>query len=547
MTKLLAQVKDFYSNLTPMKRISVITATFIIASTVVVVGIMVSGRTWVPLFTNIPTDQLPLIVSKLQDKQVPYQIVDGGKTVDVPPEFLHSTQMMLMSETGLAKIGNVGFELFDKDSFGTTSYVQRINYQRALQGELVRTISSIDVIKNSKVLLALPPKKTFLEEGDAPSASVIVDVRDGKTLNVDQVRGIIHLVASAVEGLDPEKVTVVDARGKVLSKNIVGGLSTISNDMMEFKVNREHEYENRIEDILSKVVGQGKIIARVNADVNFRQISSVEETVDPDKQALKSIQTEEEKLRGARSQATGAPGARANLPGAEDPNGVGFKQDVDKEIKTQNFENTKTVRNVKEPVGNIEKMSIAVLVDGVTTQSVAKDGKVTENWQPRSAEELAKYETIVKNAIGFDEKRGDQVKIENIKFTREDFSESDRFVNSLERRKLISYAVKWAVIAASFGLFFYVVVRPFMRWITESFSESVDEMLPKTIEELEDLQTVDNSLPGMGGALPMLEETLDPDKAESELLRERIMNLIQSDGRKAAFALNQWVEERRAS
>src|SRR5258708_27410539 len=103
---------------------------------------MMSGRTWVALFTNIPTDQLPLIVSKLQDKQVPYQITDGGKTVDVPPEFLHSTQMMLMSETGMTKIGSVGFELFDKDSFGTTSYVQRINYQRALQGELVRTINS---------------------------------------------------------------------------------------------------------------------------------------------------------------------------------------------------------------------------------------------------------------------------------------------------------------------------------------------------------------------------------------------------------------------
>ena len=182
----------------------------------------------------------------------------------------------------------------------------------------------------------------------------MVDVKDGKTLNVDQVRGIIHLVSSAVEGLEPEKVTVVDARGKVLSRNIAGGLSAVSNDMMEFKLNREHEYESRIEDILSKVVGQGKIIARVNADVNFRQVSSVEETVDPDKQALKSVQTEEEKLRGGRTSASGVPGARSNLPGAEDPNAVGFKQDVDKELKTQNFENTKTVRNIKEPVGNVE-------------------------------------------------------------------------------------------------------------------------------------------------------------------------------------------------
>jgi flagellar M-ring protein FliF len=370
-------------------------------------------------------------------------------------------------------------------------------------------------------------------------------VRDGKSLSVDQVRGIIHLVASAVEGLEPEKVTVVDSRGKVLSKNVVGPLASQSNDMIEFKTNREKEFEGRIEDILAKVVGQSKIIARVNADVNFRQINSVEEIVDPDKQALKSVQTEEEKLRGNRGGSDSAPGARANLPGAQDAgNNSGFKQDVDKELKTSNYENTKTVRNIKEPVGNIERLSVAVIVDGVTQTIPDKDGKAVEKWTARTPEELAQYESIV---IGFDEKRGDTVKIENIKFQREDFSESDSVLNTLEKRKLISYMVKWGILALIFGGFFFFVVRPFMRWITESFQDSVDEMLPKTIEELEDLQTVDNSLPGMGGALPMLEESLDPDKAESELLKERIMALVTTDGRKAAYALNQWIDERRAS
>lgn len=533
-------------NLSPMKRASVIAASFVILSTFVVVGVMMSGRSYTPLFTNIPPEQVPLIVSKLQDKQVPYQMLDGGKTITVPPEFLHSTQMMLMSETGLSKIGSIGFEIFDKDSFGTTSYVQRINYQRALQGELIRTINSLEAVKNSKVILALPPKKTFLEEGQSPTASVVVDVKDGKSLNIDQVRGIIHLVSSAVEGLDAEKVTVVDSRGKVLSKSLAGGINSMTNDMQEFKYKKEHEYENRIEDILAKIVGQGKVIAKVNADINFRQISSVEEVVDPDRQAVKSIQTEEEKLRGNRSNTAGVPGARSNLPGAEDPNSVAFKQDVDKELKTTNYENTKTIRNVKEPMGATERLSVAVLVDGLTETVVDAEGKITEKWSPRAAEDLVKYESIVKNALGFDEKRGDVVKIENIKFQKEDFNESERIITSLERRKLFSYMIRWGVIALSFGLFFFVVVRPFMRWITESFQDSVEDMLPKTIEELEDLQTVDNSLPGMGGALPMLEETIDPDKAESELLKERIVNLIQNDSKKAAYALNQWVDERRA-
>ncbi len=208
------QLKGFYASLSPMKRMSVITATFIIAATIGVIGVIMSGRTYTPLLTNIPADQLPLIISKLQEKQVPYQTVDNGKTVTVPPEFLHSTQMMLMSETGFAKMGQLGFELFDKESFGTTNYVQKINYQRALQGELTRTINSLDAVKSSKVILALPAKKTFLEESDAPSASIVLDLRDGKSLTIDQVRGVIHLVASAVEGLDPSRVTVVDSRGK---------------------------------------------------------------------------------------------------------------------------------------------------------------------------------------------------------------------------------------------------------------------------------------------------------------------------------------------
>lgn len=530
-----------------MKRMSVITSTFVIAAAVIIVSAIMSGRSYTPLFTNIPAEQLPVIIGKLQEKQIPYQTIDNGKTITVPPEFLHSTQMMLMSETGSTKLGQIGFELFDKDNFGTTSYVQRINYQRALQGELMRTINSLEAVKNSKVILALPPKKTFLEESDAASASVVVDLKDGKTLNIDQVRGIIHLVASAVEGMDAQRVTVVDARGKVLSKNISGGAISASNEMMEYKLNSEREMETRIEDILSKVVGMGKVTARVNAEMNFRQISSVEEVIDPERQAIKSIQTEEEKLRGNRSNTAGVPGARSNLPGAEEPGSVGFRQDVDKELKTTNYENTKTIRNIKDSPGALERLSVAVLVDGVTTFETDKNGVTTEKWAPRSAEDLVKYETIVRNALGIKEARGDTIKIENIKFTKEDFQESDKLLNAIERKKLISYLVKWGVIALSFAFFFFVVVRPFMRWITESFQDSVEDMLPKTIEELEDLQKVDNSLPGMSGALPMLEETIDPDKAESELLKERIVNLIQVDNLKATFALNQWLEERKSS
>ncbi|MCB0370566.1 MAG: flagellar M-ring protein FliF, partial [Bdellovibrionales bacterium] len=160
---------------------------------------------------------------------------------------------------------------------------------------------------------------------------------------------------------------------------------------------------------------------------------------------------------------------------------------------------------------------------------------------PRSAEELQKYETIVKNAIGFNPSRGDSVKIENIKFQSEDFSESEKLLTNLEKRKLLQAIFKWALLAFSLVLFFIIVIRPFMNWITDSFQDSVEEMLPRTIEELEELQAVDNTLPGMSAALPVLQESIDPEKAESELLRDRILTMMQKDEEKAANAFGMWL------
>lgn len=506
-------------------------------------GIMVtimSGTDYVPLLTNIPADQTAVVVDKLQAKNIPFRVQDAGKTIVVPKELLHSTQMALMSELGTGKIGSIGFEVFDKQDFGASSFSQRINYQRALQGELTRAINTLDAVVRSKVMLALPPKKTFLEEGGSPTASVVVELHPGKTLAEDQVRGITHLVASAVEGLDPEKVTVVDSRGKMLSKaqDPSGG---VSGALAEAKSKMERDIEDRVESILARVVGQGKVIARVNAQLNNRHMQMTEETVDADKSALVSTQSEEERLDGSRTNPTGVPGSRANIPGAQETGQVGFSQNVQKELKTQNFMVPKTVKNIKEAAGGLERITVSVLVDGVTSVKKNDKGEEEEGWAPRTPEEIAKFESIVKNAIGFNDQRGDAVKIETMRFEKEDFSESEKWMTTLERKKLLNSLLKWILLGGVISLFFFMVIRPFMRWVTDSFQDSVDDLLPRTIEELEELQSVDNSLPGMSSALPILEESLDPDKAESELLRERIMTLMEKDEEKAAGAFSLWL------
>lgn len=541
---LIVQFREFYKNLTPVKRFSMLFATMIVAASAIFMMVMVSGTDYVPLMSNIPADQTATIVEKLQGKNVPFKLVDNGKSILVPKDLVASTQMMLMSEMGSSKVGQVGLELFDKQDFGATSYAQRINYQRALQGELMRAINTLDAVKRSKVMLAIPAKKTFLEEGKPPTASVVVELHGGKTLSEEQVRGITFLIANAVEGLDAEKVSVVDSRGKLLSKT-TNPDSAGSAEIADLQLKKERELEERIEEILSRVVGQGKVMARVNATLATRHVLTTEETFDPEKSALKSTQTEEESLNGSRTSQSGIAGSRANLPGAQDVGGAGggagFSQDVKKELKTQNWDNSRTVRNIKEAAGGLEKLSVAVVVDGVNIMKKDDKGEETESWEARSPEELAKFEALVRNSIGFNEARGDTIKVENIKFMKEDFSESEKIMTTLERKKLVNALLKWVLLGLAIGMFFFIVIRPFMRWITDSFQDSVEDMLPRTIEELEELQSVDNTLPGMSSALPVLEESLDPDKAESELLKERIMSLMDKDEEKAAGAFSLWL------
>ncbi len=540
---LLVQFREFFKSLGPTKRMSIVAASIIAAISAVVISFMVSGKDYVPLLTNVPSDQVSMIVEKLNKLNVPFQLREDGKTIAVPKDLLHTTQMTLMSELGSTKIGTVGLEIFDKQDFGVNSYAQKINYQRALQGELMRAINTLTAVKQSKVILALPNKKTFLEEGGQPTASVVVELQPGKILGEDQIRGIRYLVSSAVEGMDADRVTVVDDRGKMLSRHGDSATSG-SSEIMDMKKKVEADLEERIEAILSKVVGHGKVIARVDASLNHKTMQAVEESVDPEKTAIKSSQSEEESLDGARTNPAGVPGSRSNLPGAEDAGQTGFKQDVKKEIKTTNYEVPKTVRNIKEGAGGLERVSVAVLVDGVEITSKKEDGTSDMKWNARTPEEIAKYETLVKNAIGFNVARGDSVKIENIQFISEDFSEADRIITSIERRKLVHALFKWALLGFSLALFFFIVVRPFMQWITDSFQDSVEDMLPRTIEELEELQSVDNTLPGMSSALPVLEESIDPDKAESELLKDRIMSIMEGDEEKAQNAFGMWLVRR---
>lgn len=538
-----AQIQDFFGGLTPIKRMSLMASVGVGLAALATIILMSSGSDYAAVSNNVPPEQIPTVLNILREKNIPYRVEDENGTILVPKSFLHSTQMTIMSEVGSGRIGNIGLELFDKSDLGASTYEQKVNFQRALQGELSRAINSLDPVNRSKVILALPKKKVFFEEGTKPSASVVVELHHGHRLNEEQVRGIVHLVANAVEGMEPGGVSVVDSRGKVLSKKYDPSVAG-SAQLMDIKKKVDSHFEERIESILARVVGEGKVIARVNTTLNPQRVSMVKEEVDPDRTAVRSIMTQEEASNGNRSNPTGVPGARANIPGADEAGRVQFNQDVNRETKTTNYAVPKTVKNIVESAGTISKVSVAVMVDGVYQDITDADGKVNKQWAPRDEEELQRFETLIKNVIGFDSNRGDSISMESFKFKEENFVEADKLVKTLHREKLLRFIASWALAGFGLVLIFFLMVKPFVRWVTDSFHDSIEDMLPKTIEELEEMHGVDSALPGMTSAMPILEEPVDPEKAESEILRERIMAIMDEDEEKAAGAFSLWLIRR---
>lgn len=539
----IAQIQDFFGGLTPIKRMSLMASVGVGLAAFTTILMMSSGSDYSPLLSNVPPEQVSTVLNILRSKSIPHRIENNSGTILVPKAYLHSTQMTIMSEVGAGRIGQVGLELFDKQDFGTTSYAQKINYQRALQGELARAINSLDAVNRSKVILAIPKKKVFMEDGTKPSASVVLEMHSGHKLSEEQVRGITFLVTNAVEGMEEGSVSVVDSRGKVLSKKYDPSVAG-SAQLMDIKKKVDSHLEERVESILARVVGEGKVIARVNATLNPQRVSLVSEEVDPDRTAVRSISTEEESSAGNRSNPTGVPGARANIPGADEAGRVNFNQNVNRAVKTTNYAVPKTVKNIVESAGTISKVSVAVMVDGVWKDVKGENGEVSRQWNPRDEEDLKRFETLIKNVIGFDQARGDSISMESFQFKEEDFAEADKVVKTIHREKLLRFLASWALAGFGLVLIFFLLVKPFIRWVTDSFHDSIEDMLPKTIEELEELHGVDSALPGMTSAMPVLEEPVDPEKAESEILRERIMAIMDDDEEKAAGAFSLWLIRR---
>jgi flagellar M-ring protein FliF len=459
------------------------------------------------LFSNLADDDAARIVEKLRAANIPYEFGPEGTSLLVPDTQVHETRLMLASE-GLPNGGGVGFEVFDQQRFGESEFSEQVKYHRALEGELARTISHLAGVKRARVHLVLPTRSLFAANEQDASASVIVHLVPGWKMRDEQVKGIVHLVASSVRGLDPDHVTLVDGDGRALGRG-THNEGELANDADAYRREIERSKERAAQQMLDTTMGTGKSMVRVAAAVSFTREEVTEETYDPQTIAQRSFQITEERDGAANRTVGGLPGTPSNLPGGETassaPAGGGA---VLRRSETRNYEVSKISRRAVEPVGRVTGMQVAVVVDGRYRGTGDK-----RKFQALGKDELDRLQHLVAGAIGIDEKRGDRIVVECIPFAPAAPIIDDR---SIVERTVGPYSdyLKYAGLAL-LALIVYRMLRKALAQVPERNRTLADVMggpvLPalggiRTGQLPESLAMPQAALPAGGGSDEALEQ-----------------------------------------
>jgi flagellar M-ring protein FliF len=417
----------------------------------------------VPLFTDLSAEDSGAIIKDLERQGVTYSLRGDGSVVLVPKDKVARLRMKL-AESGLPKGGGVGYEIFDKsDALGATTFIQNINHLRALEGELSRTIRSLDRVEAARVHLVLPDRPLFSREKSEATASIVLKVRG--SLEQAQVRAIRHLVASAVKGLKPERVSVVDESGRLLADGASDDNSLSGAGSDERKIAFENRMRKEVENIVTSVVGPGHARVQITADFDVNRITKTSDKYDPDGRVLRSSQTREEQSASNRAGAGGAVSVGTELPGAGGGKGGGSGDLTRKSEEIVNYEISRTTKTEVIEAGRVNRISAAVLVDGI----YGKDDKGGIVYKPRSKEEIDRIAALVRSAIGFDAKRGDQVEVVNLRFAETPsipMAEPTGWMSYFQFTKDDVMAAAEKGVMALLGLIvLFMVVRPLVRRI----------------------------------------------------------------------------------
>jgi flagellar M-ring protein FliF len=522
MNRAIAQFVEFLKSLPLARKMTLLFIVLLLVAGFVTMFMWANQVDYQVLFRGLGPEDAGAVIAELKERNIPYQIQGNGTVVLVPAKQVHDLRLSFAAD-GLPKGGSVGFEIFDKSDFRTTGFVQELNYKRALEGELARTINRFQEVQSSKVFIVLPKRSVFVEESKPGSASVQLELKSN--LPASSLAAIVHLVGSAVEGLDPDQVTVVDTRGRVIFRGASreDASALLNNIQIEYKRRVESEIRGDVESMLEGVVGLGKAIVRVSADIDFSKVTSNEEQYDPYESAVRSRRDIEE------SSSTGDSASSSESTVIDERRGIlpsswGGQSAKSKKDSTTNYEINRITRAIVSPAGAIKRISVAAVIDGTYRVEKTDEGGMKKSFVPRGEEELKKFENLVKGAIGYSEDREDLVSIMSMPFSSEPTYQEDPETMSLWRELLEGAASYKKILLNLFLVFlvFFLIVRPLLKGLRKVAVEHGP--LPREIEH--------------GG------EPYAQLPAEARLgPKEKVLALTRENPEKAFQLIKGWISE----
>jgi len=459
----LSKNKDFYNNLTVTRKIVLFSLLGIILVSMLSMLLLEKQERYKTIYDDLTDEDMLAMENVLRKKNIKdYKFVGNrllaqdGKDVDVRLE---------LSQEGLPSGGVIGWEKFDQTNFAVTDFELDINKRRALEGELSRTITRLKPIKSSRVHIVSPKNRLFEEDKREPSAAIYIKLKRGQTLSKKQVRGIQYLVSRSVEGLSIGNITIVDGEGNILTEDEQDlSAGSLSKSKSEYKRRIEKDYVSKIRTLIGRVVGMDKVMASVTADIDFGQVSYTKEQYDPEQQVLRSSQVTDDAMKGVGLNPTGVPGSKANLPNEDVEVQVNKSSSSQtRSTQTVNYEIGKIISQTVEESGAIKRLSVSVLIDGKYIPGATP--KDLPTYEARGKEEMAKLEALIRQSVGFDDKRGDQITLENMRFKEDVFALEERQVAIMEEKKVWRDIVMISSVALSLIIFFIFVVKPYLRWL----------------------------------------------------------------------------------
>lgn len=496
------QFLDVWAKLTLLQRVSIIAATVAVVIAVTVLVIWSNRPAYQTLYADMSKEDLEEVSGNLRQKQITYNV--NGNSIEVMKDTVYDTRMALAAE-GLPRTKTTGFELFDEPKFGMTEFMQNVNYQRALQGELSKSIATLNEIAEANVHLSIEKERIFGENDNASKASVVVKLKPGTRLRPEEVKAISHLVASAVKGLTPQNVQIIDTAGNLLSEFLTDENQPymLTQTQLERQKAEEKRIETNLRGLLAQVVGEGKYVVKVNVDMDFNKRETMKEEFG-DTPVTRSQRTLEINSKNMGKGPAGIPGVESNLA---EPNITtdSVISEYSKTDETQNFEINKTVTREEKVGGEIKRLTVAVVVDDQNVTETV-DGKSQVVRRPRTEENIAKLRLTVASAAGINSARGDVLDVSNISFDTADNGMDNILAEASKNAELVTRVTQIGGAVLILIFFYLFIIRPILKRLDKA-REIDEEMLgesaaaaqmvgidievgdesgfPKTVEELE--------------------------------------------------------------